>query len=459
MPDKTVAKVRQFIEGQGLIEIGDRVLVALSGGPDSVTVFDTLKKLRKPMGFQLGAVYINHNLRPRAAAAEARFCKTLCDDHNIPFFHESVDIPALSKKEKVGIEETARRYRYDTLERLATAHRYSKIALGHHRDDSVETIIFNLVRGTGRQGIIGISPRRDRFIRPLLCLGRAEIESYLRHHQLEFMTDRSNTSSQFTRNRIRRRVIPALKREISPAAVENILRCSAILKDEEEYLNQIAIRTYRQIGTETPGGKIGLDLEKWFGYDIWLRRRLIIRALLDAGLFDIAFGDVDRLVSFADQRRSRSLQVRGSLRAAMAGENLLVFRSGLRVQRRLLPVPGKVPLEYPRQWISARLETADIEKIGKMPRRIAYFDADQIIGGLYIAAVSPGLRMHPYGRPGTKKVGDLLTDLKYPQALRDELPVVMDQRGVVWLAGIEIDDRVKIDANTRKAIRLEIGRC
>jgi tRNA(Ile)-lysidine synthase len=457
--DEIVNRVDRTIRLHNLIEEGEKVLVGFSGGTDSVAMLHILHGLQKDLKFSLYAVYIDHKLRPRAAQKEVRFCDAFCQIYEIPFLSEEIDIPRLSNDNKTGIEETARIFRYRTLERLADEHDCAKIAIGHHRNDRAETILFNLLRGSGRMGIAGIPPRRGRIIRPLYDLARREIADYLEDNGLRFMTDRSNLSRKFTRNRIRRRVIPMLKKEVSQAAVDNIVRYSEIIADEERFLGEMTTLLYEKLISTTPGGKIRLDLSQKLEYDVWLKRRLVFKILADIDFLDIEFAEVERMVELIDGDRQTRLAIREGWIAETAGGSLYIYRPGAEIDRYEVTVPGKCRLKFPRLGIDFEfIDGIEVEKIKSALGQSAYIDAEKVEGNLYLSGLKPGVEFRPYGRPGSKKVGDFLTDRKYPRPLRDELPVLYDDRGVVWLAGLEIDHRLMITDETGKIIKIEIGK-
>ena len=457
--EEIVKKVIHTIDRQALIIEGDKVLVGFSGGPDSVALLHILHGLQEEFKFKLAAVYIDHKLRPRAAKREARFCKEFCLNYLIPFSSEEINIPDLSQKHKAGIEETARAYRYKTLERIAGEKNYTRIAVGHHRDDRAETVLFNMLRGSGRMGIAGMPPRRGKIIRPLYDISRLEIADYLEEHGLKYMIDRSNLSRQFTRNRIRRKIIPVLKREVTEAAVENIIRFSEIIADEERFLGSMTSVIYDKTVSFTPGGKIRLDLTDKLEYDVWLKRRLVFKILVEAGFIDIEFAEIDRLTELIDGEKQTRVSIREGYTAELAGESLYVYRPGAEIGRHEVALPGTCRLNYPRVCISFEyVDNMDVEEIRIGQGKIAFIDAEKLQGTLFLSGLEPGARFHPFGRPGTKKVGDFLTDQKYPRPLRDEMPVLYDGQGVVWLAGLEIDNRVKVDGETGKIVKVEIGK-
>jgi tRNA(Ile)-lysidine synthase len=454
-----VAKVSHSIIAHNLIENGDSVLVGLSGGPDSVALLHILGRLRSRLEITLGAAYINHRLRPRAAAAEAGFCADLCRQLNVRYHYEEIDIPDLAAQDKAGIEETARKYRYQILERLAREGKYDKIAVGHHRDDRVETILFNLFRGAGRHGLVGIPARRGIIIRPLYDLTREEIEAYLAEHDLAFKLDRSNQSRRFIRNRIRTRVLPLVKKEIAPHAADNIIRLAEIIALEETYFDRETQRAFAKMFADTPGGKFMLDLGRWKGYDKWLKRRIVIRLMHTAGVWDTEYAEIERVVRLGDNPAGSRMSLSHGLTAETTGGKLFLYRPGARIEKQELRIPSVCVLPFPRLRLSlAAAGEIAREKLQAASGMTAYIDAGKLSGGLYVAGLKAGVRFRPYGRPGSKKAGDFLTDRKYPRPLRDEMPVLYDRQGVVWLAGVEIDHRVRVGPSTKETVKLEIRR-
>ena len=450
-------KVLQAFDRYNLPGRGLTILVGLSGGPDSVALLHILANLRKKLEISLGAAYIDHCLRPQAVKKEIAFCQKLCRARSIPFYVEKIDIPGMAKKDRTGIEETARNYRYKALNDICGREGYDLIALGHHADDRVETILFNLFRGSGREGIIGFRPHRDNIIRPLYDLARSEIENYLADKNLEYMIDASNKEFRFTRNRIRNQVLPLISSEINAAAPHNILRMSRILEDEETYLAQVARKTAKKIFTDSPGGQICLDLTSFCGYDKWLRRRLIRLALERVKMQEITFFSVDQVLKTAENGGRRSLPE--GLTVERYGENAYIYRSGRRIRKTPLKIPGETIIDFPHLCFRSRIFTLTTKKdLKKDPARIAWIDADRLNGNLYIDGMKTGERFHPFNRPGSKKAGDFLTDRKYPRPLRQELPVIYDAAGIIWLAGIEIDDRVKVGPKTVRVLKIEIRR-
>ncbi len=450
-------KVSQTIADNDLISDGDSVLIALSGGPDSVALLRLLVALRRRMNLRLAAVYVNHQIRPRAAKREEQFCQQLCDLYNIDLTLVSEDIPVLAASEKRGIEETARDFRYGILERIADLDGHERIAVGHHADDRVETVLFRLFRGSGRSGLTGIPVSRGRIIRPLLYLTRSEIISYLKRIDQSYCEDRSNRNVEYSRNFIRHRLLPQIRERLNPQVDAALISFSEIVTSEEQFLEKLVTKAVRQLVKITPGGKLELDLSVFNGYNLWLRRRLLRRCLkaLSPHSLPPERAVVDRLDRFS-REGGKEFSLPQRVRAVIVGEKLLLYRpGGVTFDERL--IPGKsLCLTCPRIRFQSRLTGRRAESVLREKRSGAVMlDWHKLVPPVSVRNVRTGDRFRPLGLKGSKKVGDYLTDRKVPRVYRDEIPVLCDHKGIVWLVGYEIADRVKVDASTREVLTVE----
>ncbi|MCP4685289.1 MAG: tRNA lysidine(34) synthetase TilS [bacterium] len=449
-------KVRRTVKDRGLLKTGDSVLVALSGGPDSVALLRVLAGWRSSMKLQLAAVYVNHGVRKRAARQEERFCRSLCDQLGISLEIVSEDIPARAALEKKGLEEAARDFRYAALERVAQERHLDRIALGHHADDQVETVIFRLTRGTGRSGLLGIPYRRGRIVRPFLDVGKSEILEYLDKCGQSFCVDKSNRESKFRRNYIRNRLLPALRKNLNPSIDQAVLNLVDSLEAEETHLEEITDRAAQRCLSVTVGGKLELDLKRFTGYDKWLRRRLLRRCLKVTCPGGLAPNK--RTVERLDRQAhlsSGAVSLPGGFRAVVAGPKLVVHKtSAVKIRERL--EPGQpLHLEGLHMSLSSRLVARREVRLIRKPRaRKVVLDWDRVQPPLEVRTLGPGDRFRPLGMTGHKKAGDYLTDRKVFRVYRDEITVVCDKKGIIWLVGYELADRVKVDKNTRKVLTI-----
>ena len=443
-----------------LLRKGDKILIGLSGGPDSIALLYALAHLSNEFECELIACYINHNIRPKAVRKEIKFCADICSRLRIPLNIVDVDIPSFSRTNKISLEEAGHIFRRTAFDQIARNEKCNKIALAHHRDDIVETILFRLFRGTGPRGLQPIKPISGNIIRPLCGIDRRGIEQFLKKNQIRFMIDNSNKANDFSRNYIRNKIIPQIEIGFGTKFRNGLINFTQILFEEDKYLNKIAEKAYRRICRETPGGKIIIDLEKLAHYDLWLRRRITRISLHffsghpGAGSFD----EVERVEKMIGGE-IKSANLAGGLTISREGNFLHLIGKKCKIGERQLPIGGKAYLPEISSTIKCRVRsrsrtTPTLQKKGYK----VSLDLARIEPPLYIRGINPGDRFIPLGMKGAKKVGDFLTDRKIPRFLRDEIPQVQDRQGIVWLVGHQIAERTKIDKNTRTVLELELSR-
>ncbi len=453
-----LAAVRVTVDKHRLLESGDAVLVGLSGGPDSVALLHLLMRLRRSLKLKLHAVYFNHGLRPRAAALEEGFCRKLCVRWKVPLTIVREDVPNLARRRRVGFEEAARDFRYEELDKLAKNLKCNRIALGHQADDQAETILFRILRGTGRTGLLGVPVKRGKIIRPLLDTRREEILAYLASRRITYCRDKSNADTAYRRNFIRHRLLPLLKKQFNPQ-VENALRELAdTMGEEEQFLDQMTRRVYRRIRTVSPGGKLMLDLQIYARYPVWLRRRILRRAVaeLTAGRMSLDKRTTERidLTALAD---GKAVSLSSDIRVTATAGRLMLYSTSRR--------GSQIPLELDNKWHPVACPRGEI-RAGVGPRKkrtvkvrrrsgVVVLDRQKVSAPLLVRPLKAGDRFTPLGMRGRKKVGNYLTDRKLPSVLRDEVGVVCDAHGIIWLVGWEIADRVKIDETTSEVVTIE----
>ncbi len=449
--------VKDTITDNSLLSANDSVLIALSGGPDSVALLHILTRLKQSLRLNLNAIYINHGLRPRSAAKEELFCSTLCQKFSINCLIVSADIKAISAELKKSIEESARDFRYEQFEKSAAELDCNKVALGHHYDDRVETILFRFLRGTGPAGLKGIPIARGKIIRPLFNLTKQEILDYLKKQKLKYCTDKSNSNTEFKRNYIRNRLLPEIRSKLNPAADKSIISLSEIISEEELFLEKIADKAFRNCVTTSPAGKLVLASDRFAGYDLWAQRRVIRRCIANASKTWLTPSRevVGRVIEVAAGKK-KAVSVPGNLQCERIGQELYFYqKSRLKFEERI-EIGSKCKIEELGATLSAKLlkkQNLSLTKKRRSPNVIV--DFGKVRPPLLVRSIRAGDRFCPLGLRGSKKISDYLVDRKVKRPLRDEVPVVADRKGIIWLVGHEIDERVKIDHRTTE--RLEIG--
>lgn len=442
-----------------LMSPGDNVVVGVSGGADSVALLVLLNEFKAVRGFHLFVCHLNHQLRGQAADADEAFVRELADGMGLPIYVERQDVRAIQAARGGSLEETARAVRYDFFARAADHFRADKIALAHHRDDQVETVLFNLARGTGIHGLRGIPAIRPLrpgshicIIRPLLDTPKAELEVFLNNRGLSWRTDETNAQCHATRNVLRHKVLPALA-DVNPSFREHLLEVSRQASQVEAMLDEQARRIFAAVRPSDEE----LRIERWRLETLpELVAAEVIRKMLlalGAGLAKITARHLREAV-----RCTTRLELPGHfhVRCEYGWLILAPTRRGEESrEERALALDGIC--RFGGLELTARMHPFEHEAFAAFVRRKTPFeewlDADRVRGPLTVRHARPGDRFHPLGAAGSKKVGDFLTDHKAGAAARPAV-VVADEVGLVWLVGGRIDERVRIGTDTRTVLSL-----
>lgn len=276
MKDDLEKKVEDTIKKYHMIQPQDKIVVAVSGGPDSITLLSVLNNLRTKYNLDLVVAHVNHKIRKEAIIDE-EYVQEFCNKINVEFFVKSIDVKELANNNKIGLEEAGRNVRYDFFEEVLEKTNSNKIAIAHNKNDSVETIIMNIFRGTGVQGLKGIEPiMENKFIRPLIECEKPEIEKYCEIKKLNPKIDKTNFENDYTRNKIRNVVIPYIKKEFNPNIISTITRLSEVINRDDEYLNKVTKEKYLNLLIEKKDTEIILNLKEFNLLENSLKSRLII---------------------------------------------------------------------------------------------------------------------------------------------------------------------------------------
>lgn len=455
-------KVRDFIEKNQMLEPGERVIVALSGGADSVGLLVVLTEL---FDLELKAVHVHHGLRGAEADRDAAFAEDLCRRLEIPFTLVCRDVKAYAERERISTEEAGRVLRYEALEEEADAWGAVKIALAHHSDDNAETILHHLLRGSGLKGLGGMKPVQGDRIRPLLCVGKDEIREYLTERGFTWCEDSTNESDGYTRNRIRNQILPLLKETINQQAVEHILKAGAFLADADGYLERTACGIWQQSGV-CGNGQSRISLEVLTAQEPVIRTYLLrhMIELVTDGQKDVASCHYEQMDQLLFKRGPGRCDLPGGWTAVRGYEDFRIEKkaeceipaSGKpEREEAALPRPGQGPIWLQNMEIQAFYR----EKAMEIPKNqyTKWFDYDRIRGVLSAGSRRPGDYLELPGG-GTKTVARYMIDEKIPKERRENIPVLADDEQVLWIVGYRINEYYKITDDTRCILQVSVDR-
>jgi len=439
----------QFIREQALFTETDRVLLAVSGGKDSVL----MARLFAGIGQTFGIAHCNFQLRGKESDADEALVSQLAFELNVPLYTEHFDTQRFARENHVSIEMAARTLRYTWFEEIRSQHGYEYIALAHHQNDTVETMLLNLVRGTGIAGLQGILPKRNRLIRPLLFLDREEIDQIVERYGLSFRDDASNFSTTYMRNKIRLEVIPKLK-EINPALeqtfVENAKRFEELNDFLKNYTDQLRKQWFTPFGT----GSYQIEIKPL--QEMQPLDTLLYELFRPYGFTAAVLGDLVRTWSRSD--RSGKVFYSPSYQLAINREQLILTKiTKASTIEPVLLFPGDRHTFGDYQVSASAIE--NIPHRGYVPGAKANrvcLDADCLGFPLQIRTWQKGDRFQPLGMKTKKKLSDFFVSLKLANKDKTTVPLFLDSQGnIVWVSPFRIGERYKITDKTKKVVTLE----
>jgi tRNA(Ile)-lysidine synthase len=428
-----LAAFARILHEQCLLAPGDRVLVAVSGGADSVALLHLLHALAPVFPFSLLAAHLDHGMRPESPR-DAEFVRELCARLSVVLVEGRVDVPAQAASQRRGLEETAREARRRFLRQAADQQACQVVALGHHRDDQAETVLFRLLRGSALTGLAAMRPRSVPFIRPLLSFSRQQIRDFLARQQLPFIEDASNADVTFTRNRIRHQLLPLL-RDFNPRIDEHFARFSARLALEEDYWEAEEWRLLAELG-RVGEAEVRFERAGLLALHPAVRLRLLRRALLSVrgdllGVSACHLEGIEKLL--LAERPQAELHLPGAW-AGRRYEQLWLRRAA---PERPFPVLSTIagPGVYPLPGGGELLVSLGPATLGE-DRRSVEFDAGRVPFPLTLRSPHAGDRLRPVGMAGSKKLKDLLIDSKVPREQRQRLLLVVAAEEILWVVGM-----------------------
>jgi tRNA(Ile)-lysidine synthase len=477
-------RVTAFIEQHQLLPEEGQIIVAVSGGTDSLCLLHLLNRLcgpaRRYPGVTLHAAHLDHMLRGEESTQDAAEVERLVASWGIPITIGRVDVIALARTEKRSLEEAARLARYAFLRELAQGRR---IAVAHHADDQVETLLLHWLRGSGLAGLVGMPPRQQDIIRPLLAVTRAETAEYCRAQQIVPLEDHSNADPRFLRNRIRHEVVPLLK-ELNPGIQSTLLRNAEVVRVDLEWLEVQVDHSWERVVVSESADAIRLRTDALLTLSLSLQRHLLRRASaqLCAGQSPLELRHyllIEQLLANQTDRQERELHLPEGLRILHQGKILILERMPAYTESQsepaeaLLPIPGRAHIpgtpwqaqaELVPAVLLAEISTALSQEnwsavwqaLAPVTPHAVYIDAATLGSQILVRTRRPGDRIRPLGMSAEKKVQDIFTDQHIPRSQRDTIPLFFSDAHCLWIAGCCIDDRVRLTSRSRRIVRLEV---
>lgn len=458
--------ITNVINTHKLIQSGDGLVVAVSGGSDSIALLHVLSTL--PLELHLMAVYVDHGLRPDETPEEieqiTRFCRALA----ITLIIKNVDVKNAVQQKKLSTEEVARNLRYQALNEVRRLYKWDKIAVGHNADDQVEEFFIRLFRGSGSSGLAGMRLQQGVIIRPLLFETKKSIERYLRENNISWSSDSSNLNRKFLRNRIRHDLLPAIEADYNPGIRNTVLQCMNVLREEDDFLTDICEHTYSHCVTEhlknaqdKQSLSLFLHIDQYLSHHLAVRRRILEKICwkMAAKPSFMTITDIDQLAR--EGENGKELHLSDGLRLTKQHTALHFSHPPLQNNKRgttTLPQPYKVVVDclgsysIPGIAMSVILSEERTDETLRRKTSDLIVDLEKVTFPLTLRGLHPGEKFTPYKGAGRKKISRYFNDQKLEKRKRPSWPILLCGNTVVAIVGYTIEHQFRVSETTTRVL-------
>lgn len=443
-------KILEFIRKNELLAEGDRVLLGLSGGPDSVFAFHFLIEYGRKLGVEFSSLHLNHSLRGSESDKDEKFCKKICNINGVRLFHYKSDILKISGNSKRSVEETARAERYMYFEQCAKQNNFNKIITAHNMDDNTETIFLNLIKGAGISSLAGIPVKRSNIVRPFLCLSKSEILDFLHQNRIEYREDSSNFDSIYERNYLRNEILPRIKNKINPKLNESVFHTAGIVANFYNLVETEIDHLFNKfVIAKSNSVKIDLDL---FGENEFAIGEVLKKVFKE--YLKIEFNQVNykMLIDLKDNQVGKRNHLRDKWHAVRERDSIEIYiPDETKTEEIRFNLNESVEFENTLLKIE-NTETGEYSENGN--KNVEFISADNLDDIFILRKWNSGDVFTPLGMKGQKKVSDFLTDLKISNKLRRDVYVLLNRNKIVWVVGLRIDENFKVSNTTKRTLKL-----
>ena len=470
-----ISKVFDYTKKHHMINQGDRIVVGVSGGADSVCLLYVLWRLSVEIGYSVIVVHVNHGIRGEAADDDEQYVKELCLRLGTPFYPFHIDVRSMAKEQGLSEEEAGRNARYQAFIQICKANKCNKIAVAHNKNDNAETILFHLLRGTGLKGLSGIEPKRKLkmtdgdvlLIRPLLHIERYEIENYLHNEGIEYRTDATNLTEDYTRNKIRNVILSYAVKEINSGAINHINESALKIGEALEFIDSSVACQYLQVvRQEQDSYFINIEaLERQAGV---IQKGLIRKAMeqLSGHLKDLEAKHVEAVLELTEKQVGKLIHLPYGIMASREYEEIKLFKkkeiADKTEKETMVPIQISIPGTYfiPQKGRYLETQILNYEKNMPIPKNscMKWFDYDKIENAVEIRNRREGDYIQINSVGGRKKLKDYFIDQKVPKPLRDSQILIADGSHIMWIPfeGERMSEKYKVDETTVKVLSMKL---
>ena len=456
-----IQKVINTIEKNLMFHKGDIVIVAVSGGPDSICLLHLLNDLSKELDLKLIVAHVNHCLRGQEADKDQEFVHNFCEDFKIECYSKRIDINKIAKVDNISSETAGRNARYEYFNELKNKLKANKIALAHNANDQAETVLMRIIRGTGLEGLGGIKPVRDGiFVRPLINITRNQIEEYCTNNNINPRIDKTNLESIYTRNKIRLELIPYIEKNFNSDIINGLIRLGDIAKRDNDFIEKQVDFSYKRYCNRKQG-KVIIKSEA-FNEDEAILSRLIRRTFqqINGNLYNFEKVHIYDIINIQKQGTGKEVTLPGGINAINDYGDIIITKEDKFLELEKYEFCLHINEENRIQYIGKNITLKLLEnekKINFMNKpNIRNFDFDKIRGNIVIRNKRDGDKFVPFGMKGTKKLKDLFIDLKVKKRERSSIPLICFGEDIAWIVGYRVSEKFKITEDTKSILQIKL---
>lgn len=418
-----------------------------------------LLEIRELIAFNIFIAHVNHGVRGEEARSDQVFVEKVARDLDLPYYTIDVSMEQYGKERGITAEEAGRELRYGFFREIARKHGGGKIAVAHNLNDQAETLLMRIMRGSGIDGLRGMSFKYDDIIRPILGISREEIEEYIEEKKIETVLDKTNLQPIYTRNKVRLELIPYVENNFNPNIIETLWRMSRIFHTDVDFLDQYTEEKYSNLLIKDENHSIILDRNEFLKLHRAIQQRVIRNMILKINGSLQGIGEVHILAAlklFIGERTGKEIDLLNGLVARVSYDDIIIERSRDKGKKNYsygLAIPGNLTI-LSRYYFETSIFDYDANLALDRERQVKYFDYNKLIGKLEIRNRRDGDRFAPYGMRGRKKLKDYFMDEKVPRELRDEIPLVVDGQNILWVVGYRTSELYKVTEETKKILAI-----
>ena len=460
-------KIRLYITQHNMLSMGDGIVIGLSGGADSICLFHVLLELSKEYNLALYVVHVNHGIRGTSADKDQAFVEELCNKHKIPYSIVKKDVPGIAAKKGISEEEAGRNVRYEAFHSFLDENKCNKIAVAHNKNDNAETFLFNLFRGSGITGLAGIPPTRGPIIRPLLCVERLEIEEYTKSRRLPYIIDATNLANDYSRNKIRNKILTYAKDEINNGVIEHISRSAKMLEEIESFIKDNVERVFNKIVIEEKNEGYRINIDDFNKLDIVIQKELLRKVIktLSNKLKNIDLSHIQMILDLTSKQVRKEIHLPYDI-IAIKGYNDIVIKKYKQDRKEInskkldpleIQIPHSVQIPGTNQIITTSLKAYKNDMSIPKKGYTKWFDYDKIDNTILLRTRLEGDFLQINNKGSRKTIKALFIDEKVPKEIRDQIPLLADGSHIIWVVGGRISEAYKINENTNTILEISIN--